>query len=268
VVCDPHPALRTHVERYQGYSEQLPEPARRRHVPTGLVPLIVGLGAPLRFVDKETGERTGELGQVFVAGMHDSYTDAESADASSGVQVDFTPIGAHLFLGRPLSELTNRIVELEHVLGGEGREFAERMRAAPDPETRFAIADAAIAARLAGARPPSCAVVWAWRKLVDSAGRASIGTLASEIGWSRKHLTAKFREQIGLPPKTLARVLRFRRAVRMIEDGLSTRWVDVALAAGYFDQAHMIRDFIQFAGTTPRDFVARRLPDRGGMVGD
>ena len=94
-----------------------------------------------------------------------------------------------------------------------------------------------------------------------------IGALASEIGWSRKHLIARFREHIGLPPKTAARVLRFGRAVQQIESAERVRWAEIAYECGYYDQAHFNRDFREFTGGTPSEFLARRIPDGGGLLG-
>ena len=77
---------------------------------------------------------------------------------------------------------------------------------------------------------------------------------------------AAFSEQIGLPPKAAARLLRFRNVCRRIE-AEPARWADIAFDAGYCDQSHLNRDFRELAGTTPSDFLARRIPG-GGVVGD
>ena len=69
-----------------------------------------------------------------------------------------------------------------------------------------------------------------------------------------------------MAPKLLARILRFQRAVGLMEQPLG--WAEIALACGYYDQAHLIRDFKQFAGSSPSEFARRRLPDGGGVVGD
>lgn len=135
-------------------------------------------------------------------------------------------------------------------------------------DARFAILDRELAARVLTARPPSAAVLCAWRRLVETGGRVSIGAIVGEVGCSRKHLITQFREEIGLPPKTLARVLRFGRAVRIIKQGRGARLTEIAHDCGYYDQAHFSRDFRAFAGVTPAELVRSLMPDHGGFSAD
>ncbi len=258
----PETSMRPYVRRYQDYSERVAGVARRRHPPSGDVPIIIGFGAPMRLCGPASRD-ADESHRVFVAGPHDRYGETESAGRLHGVQVDLTPIGAYMFFRVPMHSLTNLAVELQDLIGDEGRRLAERVEATPTPEARFDIIDEAIAARIAGAPPPSPAVVWAWRRLRETGGRVSIGLLGAEIGWSRKHFVGRFREFTGLSPKTLARILRFNRAVAMLNRMSAPRWAEIALTSGYYDQAHLIRDFVRFSGSTPTDFVGRQLPGRG-----
>jgi transcriptional regulator GlxA family with amidase domain len=85
------------------------------------------------------------------------------------------------------------------------------------------------------------------------------------LGWSHRRLIARFRDQIGLAPKTFARVIRFDRAVRQLRTATSRSFAEIAFDCGYFDQAHMNREFREFAGTTPGTFVAAQL-DSGGIA--
>jgi AraC-like DNA-binding protein len=87
-----------------------------------------------------------------------------------------------------------------------------------------------------------------------------VRALAAEVGWSRKHLAARFHEQVGLAPKALARVIRFRRALRLLDAPGAPR-SDVALRCGYYDQAHFNRDFRAFTGTTPGAWLRGRAAD-------
>ena len=90
-----------------------------------------------------------------------------------------------------------------------------------------------------------------------------IAQLAAEVGWSHKHLIARFRRQVGLRPKTAARLVRFDGVLGRLDERRGLDWGLVALEAGYADQAHLIREFHQFTGTTPTEFLAQTTPPGG-----
>lgn len=89
-------------------------------------------------------------------------------------------------------------------------------------------------------------------------GTARIAALAEEIGWSRKHLAGRFRSELGLAPKPLARMLRFHQACRLVRSGTASDWAGIAAESGYADQAHLAREFMVMAGESPTAW-ARRL---------
>jgi AraC-like DNA-binding protein len=88
----------------------------------------------------------------------------------------------------------------------------------------------------------------------------SFAELARDAGWSRRQFTARFTRAAGLPPKTFARVLRFQRAKALLAAAGGPSLSEIALDCGYYDQAHLNRDFRAFAGCTPTELMARRLP--------
>jgi AraC-like DNA-binding protein len=256
IVAPPDPRLRPHVVDYMGYVERTGRPVRRREIPLDHVSLILELGPPLLVFDAADPDGPSRPATTFVAGLHDSFALWGHDGEMWGVEVRFTPLGAHTFFRLAMHELANGVVSLEDVLGAEARRLAERLAEAPTWNARFALLDAAIAARVADARPVSPSIAWAWRRLVDTSGTAPVGALASELGCSRRHLATGFREQVGLPPKTVARILRFRRAVELLQGSEPGRWAEIAHRCGYYDQAHFNRDFKQLAGHTPTEFLS------------
>jgi transcriptional regulator GlxA family with amidase domain len=89
--------------------------------------------------------------------------------------------------------------------------------------------------------------------------RVAIEALANDAGLTRRQLERRFLDAVGMSPKTLVQVLRFQRVLGVLADA-SPRWVDVAAACGYYDQAHLNRDFKRFTGATPRSFLGRDHP--------
>ena len=253
------------MREFQGYEMRFELGGVHRHVAFDGVPMIISFGPALRLVGPE-GPDAGEERTSFVAGLGDTYSDSEYPARSHGIQVNFTPIGAYLFLGLPMHTLANRILDLGEVLGPEAVLLTEQLYESDDWDARFRTLERFIAARIAEARPPSGPVVFAYGRLRETGGSAQIGGLAEATGWSSKHLIERFREEVGLPPKTVARILRFQRALRTFERNPIRRTGRRSRAeAGYYDQAHLIRDFKEFAGSTPSEYAARLLPEGGGL---
>lgn len=256
----PHPALASHVRRYWGFLESSASPVRRREIPGQDVVVILSLGPCLRVND---ASRTS-----FVAGLTEASVVTEHEGMSHGLEVTFTPLGARMILGIPMHVIANDVVPFEDVWGEGGAELLERLYEAPDWDSRFALVDAVLATRLAEAAPPPAAVAWAWRRLVAEAGRLGVRELTAELACSRRYLATQFREHVGLAPKPMARILRFQRAVRLLEDEGEPHLERIALACGYYDQPHFNRDFRAFAGSTPTEFLARLFPTAPGLAPD
>jgi AraC-like DNA-binding protein len=170
--------------------------------------------------------------------------------------VDFTPLGAYRFFGGVVVGLAARMVDIGDVLGREGRQLRERLGATLCWQQRFDLLDDFIACRVN--HLPSPEISFAYRRLARTAGGARITALAGEIGWSRKHLIDRFRAELGVAPKSLARMMRFHQACRLARIGTKQGWAGIAAESGYSDQAHLAREFAVLAGESPTAW-ARRL---------
>lgn len=255
----PHASLRGHVRSYLGYREDT-VPLRRREVPAAIVPMIISFGDPIDVAGP--GEAPRAL-TSFTGGLSDGPTITEHGGRQRGMQVNLSPLGAYRLFGHPMEDLANRVLSLDDVLGPAGRVLAERLAAAPGWAERFALLDAELGARLMAGPEPSAEVTWAWRRLVGTGGRLRMGELAREVAWSPRHLVNRFRAQVGMAPKPIARMLRFHHAAQLVLRGAPL--AAVAADCRYYDQAHLNRDFRDLAGCTPTGYRAAALPDAGGI---
>ena len=253
----PDARLRGYVGVYQGYVESGSRAPLRQEVPIPLIPLIVNLGSPWNVAVSATGLQVSR--DSFVAGLSVSSAYVGAAGPATCIQVNLTPLGAHMFFGLPMHELANDVVPLEDVLPQGVGPLADALEDKEHWRDRFALLDAILLARLAEARAPSPDVAWAWSILERTHGRAPIGWICDRLGRSRRHLAARFREQVGLPPKTVGRIMRFDRAIAMLRRE-EANLADVAFECGYYDQAHLNRDFREFAGASPGAFVRQTVP--------
>ncbi|MGD9697132.1 MAG: helix-turn-helix domain-containing protein [Thermoleophilia bacterium] len=195
--------------------------------------------------------RTG--GEAFVAGPDTGAIVALSPAGSLTVGARFAPGAGGAALGLPLDELRDRRVDLADI----------DPRLVPDlpvdASARQALAAlSAGARRLVARRAPDAAVAEAARLLADP--RRRVEELAAELGLSERQLRRRTRAAAGYGPKTLQRVLRFRRAVAAVDAaGPQADLARIALAAGYADQPHLSREFRRLSGLSPGALAIERL---------
>jgi AraC-like DNA-binding protein len=251
----PWPELRPYVHRLLGYDTRFAEPTRQLEPPGPGVVLIFGLGSQLGLVERSEPERPPVRLGSFLAGPDDARTVLEYDGRSRGVQVDLTPLAARMLFRVPMHELARRTVPLESLLGKEAGRLEAQLLGAETWSDRLDLVESMLGARLTAAEPPPPDVSWAWRRLTAAAGRIRVAELARELGCTRKHLATRFREHVGLPPKLIARLLRFQNALGRLSASQSTI-AEVAASCGYYDQAHLDREFRDFLATTPTELAS------------
>ena len=258
----PHPELALHIRRYNGYFESSSQRVRRRELPAGEVALIISLGPQWRAIDPVTGASIGML-RTFIAGLDDTYSLVDSETSGAAIQVDFTPIGARQLLQLPMHLVSKRTTELSDLLGSEADRLIDQLVEARDWNCRFLILDNFLLSRIRRYKRTTREIDWAWRQLDFSRGSVRIQQMSEQLGWTRKRLVKGFRDEVGIPPKVLARVLRFRRALAEFNSQTVADSSQLAAGCGYSDQAHMIREFKDFSGLTPAELVRVYSPDAG-----
>ena len=255
------------VVRYGGFLERTPAPLRRRELASPQAVLVIPFAGALRVRASASAAWTDHR-RGFVAGLQSGVALTEHDGVSRGVIVSLSALGARRLFGEATRELAGRSVAFDDVAGPAATELSERLYDAPTWGERFAILDGWITARLHATAPCPRVVAEALRRIDDSRGAIEIGSLAGALGCTRKHLHACFRQQIGMSPKLFARVARFDHAVSLFEGGRHDDWSHVARACGYYDQAHLIRDFHAFSGAAPGEIARRSRPDGGGISDD
>jgi AraC-like DNA-binding protein len=256
----PAPALRPFVAWYSGY-RQAGRPSVHRGLPSPYLTMIFTLDDPLVLASHPDPRQPPGTYDTLVGGLHTSPALITHDGRQSGIQLMLSPLGARALLNLPAGELTAIDVDGAQVLGGLAARIREQLCAAPDWPGRFAALDRLLGARLGDTPPMSAETAWAWRELLASGGAVSIAELARQTGWSSRHLRGRFRAEIGLTPKAAARVIRFDRARRLLQRqaarGPLPPLADIAAECGYYDQAHLAREFRDLAGCPPSAWLAQ-----------
>ncbi len=251
---EPSPRMADLISGMSGYREMAHGRFCQRETASLIVPLIISLGTPFLIAlgrDPEASDRQ----LSFAAGLYAGPVHIQSDGAAECVQVDFTPLGAYRFFGGAVVELAARMVDIDDVLGAEGQQLRERLAATRCWQRRFDLLENFIASR--AKHHPSPEIAFAYGQLALAGGNAQVSALADGIGWSRKHFVSRFRREIGLGPKSLARMMRFRQACQQARSGRSRGWAMIAAESGYADQAHLAREFAALAGEPPTAWARR-----------
>lgn len=284
----PAASLRPLIASYSGYRQEGQPPGVHRGLPSPFLTVIFTLHEPLVVAGHpDPGQPPGHY-NTLAGGLHTAPAMITHEGAQSGVQLAVSPLGARALLGVPAGELASIDVDGTDVLGSLASEIQDRLLAAATWPERFAVLDELLLARMgAGAEaaghragalagppgPPGQAgsgvpgispeVGYAWRRLLATGGRSSVADLAAETGWSERHLRSRFRHEIGLTPKAAARVVRFARAHRSLrrQAGAGERpaLAELAVGCGYYDQAHLDREFRALAGCPPTRWLAEEF---------
>ncbi|SFF27106.1 transcriptional regulator, AraC family [Actinacidiphila alni] len=254
----PASALRGLVAWYSGYRQRGVPVTRHRGLPSPYLTLILTLDEPITVAaHPDPADPPGDYAAL-VGGLHTTPALITVPGRQSGVQIALDPLGARTLLGLPAGALAGADLAAEDVLGPTVAEAHDLLRAAPDWPGRFAVLDAWLLGRARSDVRLAPEVRHAWHLLAATGGSIGVAALAAGTGWSERRLRDRFAAEVGLSPKAAARVIRFDRTRRGLAARPGTEGGLARLAAdrGYFDQAHMDREFRAMAGCPPTAWLA------------
>ena len=237
----PPPALAAYVHCLWVFDGQdAAEP--QRIAPDGRCELILHWRTPyLELVDGEWRPQPRAL----FAGQLTRPLHLLAREPAGVVGVRFRTAAAGAYLRRPANEVTDGRVAIEE---------APDLAGAPDEGARLAMAADHVARRL-DAHRMDAGVAAAVAELRRSEGRTSLEELCASADLSPRALQRRFLQTVGVSPRALASIIRFRRVFEALQAPDVTSWTEAAQAAGYFDHPQMARDFRRFLGCTPSAFL-------------
>lgn len=252
----PSPGLKRYVKCYWALEASHPDSAGPEPVmPDGCIELIFNLAAPFRRYHANGDVETQPLS--IVAGQMRSCAVIGPSGAIDLFGVRFRHAGASAFFSFPLNELTDRIIDLNFVLGRDGRETEEKLYAARTLTQRVAIVESVLFGLLAQNPGPDTIVEAATGMIVENMGLASIDRITAALGVNERRLERRFQRKSGISPKRFSRIIRFQNFLNTATAENGRNLLDTALSFGYYDQAHLIREFREFSGKTPLEFFER-----------
>ena len=254
----PKPPLSKFVDCFWLYDGQA-APQTERILPTGTFELAISLRQnELSFYDAERPENCSRFSGAVVSGAHGRSFVPGPSEVVSIIGVHFKPGGAFPFLGLPASDLADTHVNLEILWGPSAGRLRERLCEAKTSHERFYLLEGVLLQRLCHRVEQHYAVLAGLEMFGKNQGR-TVREAAKHIGLSQRRFIQLFKAEVGMTPKLFSRIQRFQHTRSFIQQSGSVNWAGLALDLGYFDQSHLIREFLEFSGQSPTNYLKRQI---------
>lgn len=262
----PRAPLSSFVADFWLYQNYAGSHERELIVPSGTFEMVFNLEEnELRIYDPADPRQCRRFSGAIVSGPYSRSFMSDGAEEKSLLGVHFRPGGAAGFLGLPAAEFRDEHVDLRTIWGSAAEILRERLCELQEPSSKFRCLEQALTRRLAKYTGGHDAVGIALDGITRTQGRARTQDLARAAELSQRRMIALFAGEVGLTPKVFGRITRFQHAIARSRNTPEIDWARLALECGYYDQSHLIRDFVAFAGVTPDDYRHRhdRLESAG-----
>lgn len=243
-----------YVEFYWILQDESPPTCIQRIVPDGRAAIILNFANPFQSQKNGTWHLQPES---FLVGQITGPLLLRPSGAAGMLGIQFRPHGVTRLFQLPIFELTDSAIALEDL---PGRLFPqlEKLRDLRSLEQAAAALDSTLHAIAAQVHSGDDPISYAVNAIEHTRGLISIERMAERVGWSTRHLQRRFKSAVGISPKLFSRMQRFQRVFSAMENA-ALDWVDAAVYCGYYDQAHLIRDFRDFTGTTPTALLGHEI---------
>jgi AraC-like DNA-binding protein len=240
----PSGAAARFIKSYWALEDDSPSLEAQRIIPDGRPVLIFNLDQPFESLTASAWKRQP---QSFIVGQITQPLLLRANGPAKMLGINFHPHGASHVLGMPFNELTDSAIALDDI----SIKLHRRLKRLGESSQMDGLAamDAAMNEIILGDRHEVDFLVSAAVSMFEhSSGLVNVANVARMLGVSSRHLQRRFLETVGISPKLFSRMQRFQRVFQAME---RLNWVNTAIDCGYYDQAHLIKDFQEFAGKAP-----------------
>jgi AraC-like DNA-binding protein len=245
---DAHSRVDSALHRNVAYHHEGMEPGTHLGLPSPSITVVLSVGPPTRMVAMPDPRQRPESFMALVGGLHTKPVVIGYGEIMAGVQLDLAPQAARRLLGVPASALVRSVLDMHDILGPAATELVDRLQTTSSWDARRDAVFDVLGRQNRAINPASAHVNRAWELIVASHGTMPIADVADDVGWSRRHLDREFVAEFGVTPKDVARITRFTHSRAILQRRPRMSMAELSALCGYFDQAHMARDWNQFAG--------------------
>lgn len=253
---EPHYLLKNYIEKMWLFesSGRMPVEDMKLVVPNGNLKLTVsyqnGIVAALNgktFASKEQDITLTGLVDVPVV------LDAERDVPTQTIGIEFNPKGGYRFFQFNLKNIQNQILSLSDLLGKKGKQLTEQMSNTAPAKQRIELLQNFLL-RQFSFNNEDLIFDYCIEKITASNGRITVKELEKKTGYSSRWLNIKFNEKLGVSPKNLSSIVRFKHYYQGLISGNAKSFAKNDFYELYYDQSHFTKDFKRFTGLPPARF--------------
>lgn len=242
-----------HFFYHEGYN---PAHSVDRFLPDGNVEIIIDLhDAPQYIYDNVTLKEVQACHHVWASGVRTEPISIDSGKAAAMMVIYFKKGRAHPFFPVPMSEIADCVLDADLLWGRRFGWLREMILETQGLARKFLVIEEFLLRQFQSKLDQNPAVDFAVDQIVSTPNQISLGKLNDSLGYSQKHFISLFKRQVGITPKAYLRIMRFQKAINEIEQVQTVEWAAIAQDCGFYDQAHLIKDFRVFSGLTPEEYV-------------
>lgn len=251
----PHPDLKSIVKCH--WILEVPgdlEAPRQRVIPDGCIEMCFILGDDVKRFTSETKYVIQPRAMVFGQITKPYYV--QPTGYVNTFAIRFYPFGFANFISRPIHELADRETPLTELFeANAARELERKIIEAPSTGERIKLIEHFLLGKLTDDSVIENIVQSTIEALSETKGSTSIRSLLKDDLSKRRNLERKFSKQVGISPKQLGKIIRLQAALKMMLNQHGETLTQVAYENDYYDQAHFIKDFREFTGVNPKQYL-------------
>ena len=263
----PASPLSDYVHTFWAWEGYNPPHDKERILPHGTMELVINLNdEPFCVYDPEDDYQATHINGIMASGARTKHFVIDTSRPTSLLSVWFKAGGSLPFFGVNGRELQNQHLSLDVLWGHDAHNLYDQLLYARTTDERFCILENALMRRLMRSKSRHPAVEFALSHFRHAQDSHSIAQVVDQLALSPTRFIQVFREDVGVTPKRFCRILRFQKTLHLITSHPLMNWADIALDAGYYDQAHLINDFQAFAGISPTAYAPQDPDHRSNLA--
>ncbi len=247
------------IESVFYFKNFMPEHSIERVVPTGHLFIIFELdGFQRNTFDSETLKPNGNFSKVWISGMHKNYLSISAHQNSEMFVIQFKPFGSYPFFHFPIHQLNEKVIPAQEILGTKILELRELILKKTTPQEKFILAEDWLKNRFDSGKTPNKELLSTINQLTNQP-LSNHTAIVDSYPKTQKHLITQFKKFCGHTPKVFHRIIRFNEVLQQIKTQQKISWSQIAYQCGYTDQSHFIKEFKEFSGFNPQEFIKQEF---------